>query len=421
MKEHSLRIETEAENLDSRPMTRGSHFSRRRLARLDDAMRRHVDGGGIPGLVLLVHQRGREHVAAFGSLALDGNAPMRRDTIFRLASMTKPITAVGAMILVEQCRIRLDDPVDEWLPELKDRKVLRTIESPLDDTLPAKRPITLRDLLTFRSGYGEVAFLSPTCPLQMAMAEARLPLSAWPFVGTPDEFMTRLGRLPLAHQPGERWLYHMGCEIVGVLIARVSGKSLGTFLREEIFEPLEMTDTGFHVPEAKLDRLPTCYGTNFPNPEVVVLDEARGGQVARQPEFESGGGGLVSTVDDLLAFGRMMLRKGAYRDERILSRPSIELMTMDQIAPEQKAASPFFEGFWETRGWGLGLSVVTKRRDLEDVPGRFGWDGAFGTSWYVDPKEELIGVLMTQRRPDVLGIPAVIRDFWTSAYQLIDD
>ena len=358
-----------------------SGFSRVRLARMHAALERHVESGQIPGLVALVHHRGREHVETIGTIAFDSDAPMRRDTIFRLASTTKPITAVGAMILVEECKVRLDDPVDEWLPELRDRRVLRTIESPLDDTVPAKRPITLRDLLTFRSGYGEVAFLSPTCPLQKAMAEARLPLSEWPFAGTPDEFMRRLGSLPLAHQPGERWLYHMSGEILGVLIARVSGKSLGAFLHERIFEPLGMKDTGFHVPEAKLDRLPTCYGTDMVTGELVVLDEARGGYAARPPVFESGAGGLVSTVDDLLAFGRMMLMSAAGGGGRILSRPSIELMTMDHITAEQKAASPFFEHFWERHGWGFGVGIITARNDLADVPGRFGWDGAFGTSW----------------------------------------
>jgi CubicO group peptidase (beta-lactamase class C family) len=354
-------------------------------------------------------------------MAFDSDVPMRRDTIFRLASTTKPITAVGAMILVEECKIRLDDPADEWLPELKSRRVLRTIESPLDDTVAAKRPITLRDLLTFRSGYGEVAFLSPTCPLQKAVAEAHLPLSEWPFAGTPDEFMKRLGSLPLAHQPGERWLYHMSAEILGVLIARVSGKSLGTFLHERIFEPLGMTETGFQVPEAKLDRLPICYGTDMVTGNLVVLHPARGGYAAQPPVFESGAGGLVSTVDDLLAFGRMMLQNGAYGSERILSRPAIELMTMDHITPHQRAASPFFENFWEGHGWGLGLGIITARHDLADVPGRFGWDGAFGTSCWVDPKEGLVGILMTQRRPDRLALPPVVLDFWTSAYQLIED
>jgi CubicO group peptidase (beta-lactamase class C family) len=401
--------------------TKGSGFSNARLARMHATLQGHVESGSIPGLVALVHQRGREHVETIGTMAFDSNVPMRRDTIFRLASTTKPITAVGAMILVEECKVRLDDPVDQWLPELRDRRVLRTIESPLDDTVPAKRPITLRDLLTFRTGYGEVLFISPMCPLQQALVEARLPLSEWPFAGTPDDFMKRLGSLPLANQPGERWLYHMSGEILGVLIARVSGKSLGAFLHERIFEPLGMRDTGFQVPEAKLDRLPTCYGTDMVTGKLVVLEEARGGYAARPPVFESGAGGLVSTVDDLLAFGRMMLVNGTYGGERILSRPSIELMTMDHLTPDQKAVSPFFENFWDTYGWGLGLGVVTARNDIADVPGRFGWDGAFGTSWHVDPKEELVGVFMTQRRPDRLALAPFVRDFWTSAYQLIDD
>jgi CubicO group peptidase (beta-lactamase class C family) len=420
MLHHSFDTETHGVTAVQSSVITDSGFSSARRARMHAALRCHVDSGQLPGLVALVHQRGREHVETIGTMAYDSNVPMRRDTIFRLASTTKPITAVGAMILVEECKVRLDDPVDEWLPELKDRQVLRTIESPLDDTVPAKRPITLRDLLTFRAGYGEVGFLSPTCPFQKAWAEARLPLSEWPFAGTSDELMRRLRGLPLVHQPGERWLYHMSAEILGVLIARVSGKSLGAFLHERIFEPLGMADTGFQVPGTKLDRLPPCYGRDWVTGELVVLEEGRGGYAARRPIFESGAGGLVSTVDDLLAFGRMMLVNGAGAGERVLSRPSIELMTMDHLTPEQKAVSPFFENFWDTYGWGFGMGIVTARNDLADVPGRFGWDGAFGTSWHVDPREGLVGVLMTQRRPDRLALPPVVLDFWTSAYQLIE-
>ena len=407
-------------------------FSRVRLDCMDASLKRHLDQSGLPGLVALVYHRGHEHVTALGSFGFDSKIPMQRNTIFRLASMTKPITAAGGMILVEECKIRLDDPVDNWLPELKDRKVLRTIDSPLDDTVPAKRRITLRDLFTFRSGYGEIGLISPASPLLKAMVEAQLPLMTWPLPYTADEFMKRLGKLPLAHHPGERWLYHMGSEILGVLIARVSGQSLGSFLRERIFDPLGMSDTDFHVPQSKLDRLPACYGMNFPmvgyadssyssEPELVVIHEAHGGCFSQAPVFESGGGGLVSTADDLLAFGKMMLNKGEYHGERILSRLSIELMTTDHITPEQKSISPFCEDFWENHGWGFGMSMVTRRYDIAAVPGRFGWDGAFGTSFYVDPKEQLVGVFMTQRRPDVLAIPPFIRDFWTSAYQLIDD
>ena len=396
-------------------------FSSVRLARMHAALQRHVDAGTVPGLVALVHQRGRRHVEVIGSTAFGSDVPMSRDTIFRLASTTKPITAVGAMTLVEECRLRLDDPVDAWLPELSNRRVLRTIDSPLDDTVPAKRAITLRDLLTFRSGHGEVAFISPLSPLQKALTEARLPLSEWPFAGTPDEFMRRLEALPLAYQPGEQWLYHMGAEILGVLISRATGMSLGAFLRERIFEPLGMTDTGFLVPEAKLARLPACYGSDMTTGKLLVIEEARGGYATRASTFESGAGGLVSTVDDLLAFGRAMLRTEGDGGPRILSRPTIELMRRDHLTPGQKLASPFFENFWDSRGWGLGMSVVTARTDIAEAPGRFGWDGAFGTSWYVDPKEELIGILMTQRRPDRLALPPVALDFWTSAYQLIED
>jgi CubicO group peptidase (beta-lactamase class C family) len=392
-----------------------------RLARARAALLRHVENRQTPGLVALVYQRGREHVETIGTMAYDSRVPMQRDTIFRLASTTKPITAVAAMILVEECRLRLDGPVDHWLPELQDRRVLRTIDSPLDDTVPARRPITLRDLLTFRSGYGEVAFLSPTCPLQQALAEARLPLSEWPYAGTADELMRRLGGLPLAAQPGERWLYNMSAEILGVLIARVSGQSLGAFMQERIFDPLGMTDTGFQVPAAKLARLPVCYGADMVTGKLIVLDEAAGGHAARTPLFESGAGGLVSTVDDLLAFGRMMLGDRLAGGERILSRASIELMTMDHLTAEQKAASPFFENFWQTHGWGLGLGVSTARGDIADVPGSFGWDGAFGTSWRVDPKHKVVGVFMTQRRPDGLAISPLALDFWTSVYQLIDE
>jgi CubicO group peptidase (beta-lactamase class C family) len=398
---------------------RPTTFSRARLDRMHAALRRYVESGYTPGLVSLVNHRGRQQMEAIGTMAFGSTMPIRRDTIFRLASMTKPITAVGAMILVEECRLRLDDPVDEFLPELSNRRVLRTIESPFDDTVSARRPITLRDLFTFRTGYGEVAFSSPACSLQKAMVEARLPLAEWLFPGTSDEFLKRLGSLPLAHQPGDRWLYHMSSEILGVLIARVSGQTLGTFLKERVFEPLGMKDTGFFVSEAKIGRLPPCYGTDPATGQLVVLDEARTGQVARPPAFESGGGGLVSTIDDMAAFGQMMLNKGAHGRERILSRPSVELMTMDHLTPDQKAASPFFPSFWNDRGWGFGLGVVTRRSDLASA-GLFGWDGAFGTSWHIDPTEGMVGILMTQRRPDRLGLAALTLDFWTSAYQLID-
>jgi len=408
--------------MESDALAAKTALSAARLSRMHDTLLRHVERRRLPGLVAVISRRGAEHVDAIGTLAFGGTAPMRRDTIFRLASATKPITAVAAMILVEECKLRLDDSVEEFLPELAHRNVLRTIDSELDDTVPAKRSITLRDLLTFRSGYGEVAFISPMCPLQKALAEARLPLSTFTFPGTADEFMQCLGRLPLAHQPGERWLYHMSAEILGVLIARVAGTSLSAFVRERIFEPLGMKNTGFTVSKAQLGRVATCYQTDFSTGQVTVLEGASNELLARPCTFESGAGDqLVSTADDILAFGRMLLNAGAYGKERILSRLSVELMATDQLTAEQKAASPFFENFWDSRGWGLGVSIVTRRDDVAGVPGRFGWDGAFSTSLYVDPREGMVGVLMAQCRPGALRLPPVVLDFWTSAYQAIDD
>ncbi len=396
-------------------------LSRTRLDRMHDVMAGHVERGAVPGIVTLVSRRGDVHVDAIGTKAVGGSEPMERDTIFRIASVTKPIVAAAAMILVEECTLRLDEPVDQWLPELADRQVLRAIDSPLDDTVPANRPITLRDVLTFRLGIGAVMVFPPRYPIQHAMAEAGVAPGPTLPAHASDELMKRFGSLPLVHQPGEKWLYNSGSDILGVLISRVVGTSLEEFLQERIFAPLGMNDTAFSVPASKLDRLPSSYWTNFETGEFEVFDGIEDSRWARPPVFESGAGGLVSTVDDLLAFGEMMLDRGRYGDQRILSRSSVELMTTDHITPEQKAVSGFFPGFWDNRGWGFGVSVITRQDDLASVPGRYGWEGGYGTSWYVDPREELIGILMTQRLWDSSGVPVVLFDFWTSAYAAIDD
>jgi CubicO group peptidase (beta-lactamase class C family) len=400
--------------------TSGGGLSQARLDRMHEAMARHVESGRLPGLVMLISRRGEVHADAIGVKTFEGDEEMRRDTIFRIASVTKPIVAAAAMILVEECVLRLDDPVDELLPELADRQVLRAIDGPLDDTVAAERPITVRDLLTFRAGYG--AIFTPS-PLQEAMTEAGIALGPFLPAISPDEYMKRLGALPLAHQPGERWLYNSGSDILGVLIARATGMSLGEFLQERIFAPLGMKDTGFSVPADKLDRLPTAYWTNFETGEFGVFDDVENSRWSSAPAFESGATGLVSTVDDLLAFGQMMLANGKYGSARLLSRPSIAVMTTDQITAEQKAASAaeFFPGFWETYGWGFGVAIDSRRDDLA-TPGRYGWDGGYGTSWSVDPQEELIGILLTQRVWDEPVVPPMaLRDFWTSVYQAIDD
>ncbi len=216
-------------------------------------------------------------------------------------------------------------------------------------------------------------------------------------------------------------MYNTGSDVLGVLIARASGQPLETFLRERIFEPLEMRDTGFSVPEASLDRLATSYWTEPETGELGVYDEAVGGQWSRPPAFPSGAGGLVSTIDDYLAFGQMMLSQGKQGNERILSRLSVETMTTDQLTPEQKAVSGLVPGSFDSHGWGFGVSVVTRRDDIAAVPGKYGWDGGLGTSWYSDPREEMVIILMTQRAWTSPSPPDVCLDFWTSAYQAIDD
>jgi CubicO group peptidase (beta-lactamase class C family) len=344
---------------------------------------------------------------------------MRRDTIFRIASMTKPITAAPAMILVEECRLRLDDPVDPFLPELAKRTVLRRIDAALDDTVPATRPITLRDLLTFRAGFGLVWAPPGHYPIQKAMSEAGLQPGPLSPTFSPDDFMKRIGALPLAHQPGEQWMYHTGADVLGVLIARASGESLEAFLRERIFAPLGMNDTGFHVPPAKLDRLASAYSANAATRAIEVFDDRGASRYARPPAFPSGGGGLVSTAGDYLAFCRMLLAKGRAGGERILSRPSVELMTSNQLTPAQRQGGAGILG--DGRGWGFGMSVVVRRDDLCASPGRFGWDGGYGTSGHSDPAEDLVGILLTQRLMDSPSGPPVFKDFWTSAYQALDD
>lgn len=396
-------------------------LSATRLDRLHDAMSEYVERRDVAGVVTLVCRHDTVSVDAIGARDLESGTPMERDTIFRIASMTKPITAVAAMILVEETTLRLDDPVDPWLPELADRQVLRSVESPLDDTVPAVRAITLRDLLTFRLGAGAVMASPGAAPIQQAMADGNITPGPVPPALDSDTWMRRLGALPLVHQPGEGWMYHTGSDALGVLIARASGMSLGEFLAERIFVPLGMADTAFSVPEAKLDRLATCYRHETGSGGLAVKDPARGGAWSHPPAFPSGGGGLVSTADDFLAFGRMLLGQGRTGSTRILSRPTVALMTRDHITPRQKAAFPFFPGFWDATGWGFGMSVVTRPETVGPSPGSYGWSGGFNTHWYNDPAEDLVGMILVQREATGAAPETIDRDFWTFAYGAIDD
>jgi CubicO group peptidase (beta-lactamase class C family) len=390
----------------------------KRLARLRDVLGRHVDAGYAPGAVAVIARHGEVHIEAMGNLAFEGEGsrtPVATDTICRIASMSKPIVAACAMTLVEDCTLRLDDPVDELLPELADMTVLADPNGPLEDTVPANRPITLRDLLAYTIGTGIVVAEPGTVPI----ADALNALQGAPGP-PPDEWIRRLGALPLVHQPGERWMYHTAANVTGVLIARATGTSFGAALRERICEPLGMKDTAFSVAGENIGRLATAYQRDEATGEIVVAD-GPDGYWSRPPAFEDGGGGLVSTASDLLAFASALLAGGTHHGERVLSRPTVTLMTTDHLTPAQKAVSGFWPGYFDDIGWGFGMSVRTRRTHLGPSAGSCGWNGGYGTAWYNDPAEDMTTILMIQRAP---GAPPhrqpILLDFLTAAYQAID-
>ena len=397
-------------------------FSGAGLKRMHEALSPHVGRGSVPGLVALISRDGDAHVEVVGKTEVGGSEPIRRDTLFRISSMSKPVTAAATLALVDDGTVKLDEPVDRLLPELGGRRVLRRIDGPLDDVGPAKRPITVRDLLAFTMGFG-LMFADPaSVPILKAANELQLGMgppspSAMPL---PDEWIRRLGTLPLMHQPGDRWMYNTGADVLSVLIARASKRPFETFLRERLFGPLGMKDTAFSVPAAKMDRFTPNYWTNYMTGKEEVYDPADGGQWSRPPPFASGAGGLVSTADDYLAFARMLLNHGSHRGRQILSEGSVKAMTTDQLAKAQKAA-PLVPGFFDNHGWGFGVSVLTAPDDLTSVPGRYGWDGGMGTSWFNDPNVGLIGILMTNRMWPSAEAPPVCRDFWTAAYGSVAD
>jgi CubicO group peptidase (beta-lactamase class C family) len=402
-----------------------SQFDSARLSRAKDILRRHVErdvhDGGIPGLVALVSCRGEMHVEALGVRDLSSGAPVERDSVFRISSMTKPIVAAAALILVEECTLRLDDPVDRWLPELAGRRVLRRIDGPLDDTVSARRPISVRDLLTFRMGFGQLFARPDAYPILKAANERQIGMgppgpAAMP---APDEWLRRLGELPLMAQPGERWLYNTGSDVLGVLIARCSGRPLPEFLRERLFEPLGMKDTAFSVPEPALQRFTTSYFNDFQTGELSVFDPIAG-QWSHPPAFPSGAGGLISTIGDYYAFAQMLQDHGRHGKERILSRAAVELMTTDQLEPEQKALGGLLPGDFDHQGWGLGVSVVTHRRELFAPVGTYGWDGGLGSTWSNDPSTGVIALLLTNRMWTSPRRPPVALEFATAIYQALD-
>lgn len=374
---------------------------------LEDILQPYVDAKTLPGAVALVDRgdgSGPE-VAVVGSADAGGEAPMVRDSIFRIASLTKPVIAAAVMTLVEEGRFALADPVAPWLPEIAEPMVVRTPASPVDDVVPAARPVTVADLLTFRAGWGFPADFSlpAVAPLFGELLQGP---SQPQRVAAPDDWMAALARIPMLHQPGEAWLYHTCSDILGVLIARVAGDSLPDFLAERVFEPLGMTDTGFAVPVGQLGRFTHQYRTGADGG--LELVDAPDGQWSSVPAFPSGGGGLVSTVNDYFRFARMLLEGGG----PVLAPDSVRLMTTDWLTPVQRAGA---ELFLEGQGWGFGGAVDIKPTDPWNVPGRFGWTGGTGTAAHIVPSTGATTILLTQLEMTSPTPPERMRELWKYA------
>ena len=369
----------------------------------------HVGDGPVPGAVCLVARGDRVEVEAVGTVDVEGTAPVARDSIFRLASITKPITAAAVLLLVDDGVLTLDDPVKEWLPELASPTVVRTPASPVDEAVPAARPITVEDLMSFRAGYGfPDDFTLPAVGLLFSELKQGPPQPQT--ISPPDEWMSTLSRIPLLHQPGEAWLYNTCSDILGVLVARASGRTLPEFLAERLFEPLGMVDTAFYVPADKLDRF-TSYYRSGAGGELELVDPPEG-QWSSLPAFPSGAGGLVSTADDWLAFARMLLAEGSADGRRLLSPDSVRQMTTDHLTqPQREAGRLFLEG----QGWGFGGSVDVEAIDPWNVPGRYGWVGGTGTAAHITPSTGAVSILLSQLEMAGPTPPTFMRDFWRYA------
>lgn len=370
--------------------------------KLDDIIEAAVARGDAPGVVAAVGRGDEGYLAAAGVMAV-GGPPMQPDTLFRIASITKPVTAAVVLSLVEDGALGLDEPVDRLLPELANRRVLRRPDGPLTDTIAAERAVTTRDLLTFTWGFGMqgAMFMAPEpWPIVTAVAERELGAFGPPQPDTtpePDTWMARLGELPLLAQPGERWLYSAGSQVLGVLAARAAGAPFEDVMRERVLAPLGMDDTAFYADDTR--RLATAYERRDGKLEV---SDPPDGQWSRPPRFPDGAGGLVSTAEDLLRFGRMLLRPGG---NPVLAAGTVAEMTRDQLTPAQRAnVWPGFS-FLDDRGWGYGVSVTEWG---------YTWDGGFGTAWSNIPDQDLTVVVLTQRAVDETGMPAVCEQVRTA-------
>jgi CubicO group peptidase (beta-lactamase class C family) len=375
------------------------------MADLHGVLNTYVTEGEVTGAVALLAQGDRIEVSVAGHRDLERTTPMTRDSIFRIASISKLIVAATAMMLLEDGRMSLDDPIARWLPELAHPQVVRTPASALDDVVPAVRAITVRHLLASRAGWGfpDDFSLPAIQPLLTELGQGPMPVNL-----PPQEWVARLARIPLLHQPGDRWLYNASYDILGVLIARVAGQRLPDFMAERLFEPLGMTSTGFSPVPGGRERLCGLYRHSDAGPLETV---AAAGEDYREPGFPSGAGGLLSSVDDCHSFMRMLLAGGEVDGHRrVLSAQSVRLLSSNQLdATDRAGANLFLEG----QGWGYGGSVDVDTAQEWNVPGRYGWVGGTGTAAHICPSTNTLSILLTQTEMTSPTTPPVMRDFWT--------
>jgi CubicO group peptidase (beta-lactamase class C family) len=357
----------------------------------------------VPGLAWAVACGGRSWEGAAGEADVD--------SIFRIASLTKPIVAAAVLQAAGAGAFELDAAIDRWLPELADRRVLRDPFGPPDETVPAERPITVRDLLTFTAGYGyDFAHFDR----QAHVAELqRLGVGVGPPAPAhrppPDEWVRRLAQVPLDHQPGAAWRYDFGTDIAGVLLSRAVGQPLPDLLAERIFSPLAMVDTGFHVTAAQRSRMTTAYDIDDDGRRRVF--DTPDGQWSSAPAFPSGSGGLVSTVGDMLAFGQAMLAGGS----PVLTPSAVAVMTTDHLAPLGLSIAAD-----DDIGWGFGVDVVRPGAADGRSPGSYGWAGGLGSVWWNDPSADLVAVLLTNQALDGPGGARSLETFRRSVWAALD-
>jgi CubicO group peptidase (beta-lactamase class C family) len=376
------------------------------VSALQELVDRASTDGRVPGAVALIATADGTRQVATGGVRQVGGEPMTRDTLFRIASATKPIVAASTMVLIERGHLALDDEVARWLPELAAPQVLRSPTGPLDDVEPAERPITVRDLLTFQSGHGFIPdFDAPA--MRPLFEQLHQGPSAPEAVPAPDEWMARLSRIPLVHQPGRGWTYNTGSDILGVLLARAESAPLPDVLTDTVLGPLDMHDTGFHVAAADLGRFASSY-RRTDGGAFECIDEPDG-QWSTPPAFPAGAGGLVSTVDDWCTFGRMLLAGGEHAGRTVLSPKSVEQMMSPQAHAEP--GNIFLDG----QAWGFGGGVDVNSDQPWNVPGRYGWIGGTGTAGYVIPSTGVVAVWLAQVQLQGPDDFSVLGEFLTHA------